>query len=150
MCSISNQSSRAMLQGRIQDFHGAWGGGGAQKIITSAEPNSLSAGAQYPHKVPGSARVVLMLSRAIWALFLSILIKKIGLQNIVDPILGGGGGRLLQPPWIRHWCYVWKDELYRCAINEVGSDCISLTLMFHIKSWSHTCTCLYFIFFEKF
>ena len=44
--------------------------------ITSAEPNSLSAGVQDPLKGPGSYMVVLMLSRAIWALFLSILMRK--------------------------------------------------------------------------
>ena len=37
--------------------------------ITSTEPNSLSAGVQGPLKGPGSYRVVLMLSCAIWALF---------------------------------------------------------------------------------
>ena len=45
-----------------------------------------------------------MLSCAIWALFLSNLIKKNDKENTVDPILGGGGGmRLLRPPWICHW-----------------------------------------------
>ena len=60
----------ALLQGRIQDFHG--GGGGAKDYvpartlhITSEEPNSLSAGVQGPLKGPGSSRVVLLLSRAI-------------------------------------------------------------------------------------
>ena len=62
------------------------GGGGtkdcARTHITSAEPNSL--------KGPGSSRVVLMLSRALWALFLSILIKKkLDYKNTVDPTLGG-------------------------------------------------------------
>ena len=71
------------------------GGGGAQEIIcarthiTSAEAISLSAGVQGPLKGPGSSRVVLMLSRAIWALLLSILIKKLGENPIVYPILGG-------------------------------------------------------------
>ena len=56
------------------------GGGGRKRLcarthITSAEPNSLSEGVQGPLKGPGSSRVVIMLSRAIWALFLSILIK---------------------------------------------------------------------------
>ena len=37
-----------------------------------------------------------MLCHAIWALFLSILIQS-GIKNIVDPILGGGGVRLLRP-----------------------------------------------------
>ena len=56
------------------------GGGGRKKImfphamITSAEPNSLSAGVQDPLKGPGSSKVVFMLSRAIRALFLRILI----------------------------------------------------------------------------
>ena len=58
---------------------------------TSVEPNSLSAGVQGPLKGPGSSGVVLMVSRAIWALFLSILIN-IWLKNIADPILGRGGG----------------------------------------------------------
>ena len=66
----------------------------ASTHITSAEPNSLSARGQGPHKGPRSSRVVLMLSHAIWALFLSILIK-IGYKK-VDPILGGA--RLLRPP----------------------------------------------------
>ena len=67
------------IQGRIQDFH-LGGGGGRKRFcarthITSAEPNSLSAGVQGPLKGPGSSWVVLMLSRAIWAFFLSILMK---------------------------------------------------------------------------
>ena len=54
--------------GRIQDFH--LGGGGCKRLcarmdITSAEPNSLSAGVQGLLKGPGSSGVVLMLSRAI-------------------------------------------------------------------------------------
>ena len=70
----------------------SWGGG-AQKI-TSAESNSLSAGVQGLIKGPGSSRVVVMLSRAIWALFLSILIFFFfffykWIKNTVDPILGG-------------------------------------------------------------
>ena len=53
-------------QGRIQDFYL---GGGRKRLcasthITSAEPNSLSAGVQGPLKAPGSSRVVLLLSRA--------------------------------------------------------------------------------------
>ena len=67
----------AQQQGRIQDFHGGGGGGGRKRLctrthITSADPNSLSTGLGVH-----AARVVLMLSRAIWALFLSILIKKL-------------------------------------------------------------------------
>ena len=51
---------------------------------------------------PRSSRVGSMLSRAIWALFLSILIK-----NIVDPIFFLGGTPVVPPPppppsWIRH------------------------------------------------
>ena len=55
---------------------------------------------QGPHKGPGSHIVVLMLSRAIWALLLNILIKD-GLKTTVDPILGGAP---VAPaaPWIRH------------------------------------------------
>ena len=50
------------------------GGGGRKRLcarthITSAEPNSLSAGVHGPLKGAGSSRVVLMLSCAIWALF---------------------------------------------------------------------------------
>ena len=71
---------------------------------TSAEPNSLSAGVQGPLKVLGSSGVVLMLFRAIWALFLSILIKKLDWKkHIVDPSLGGA--YCPPPPWIRH---CWK------------------------------------------
>ena len=60
-----------------------WGGGGRKRLctrthITSAEPNLLWAGVQGPLKGPESSRVVLMVSSAIWALFLSIIIKKIG------------------------------------------------------------------------
>ena len=64
--------------GRIQDFHlGGRKRSCARTHITSAEPNSLSAGVQGPLKGPGSSRVVLMLSRAIWTLFLSILMKNL-------------------------------------------------------------------------
>ena len=53
------------VQGLIQDLH--LRGGGRKMLcasthITSAEPNSLSAGVQGPLKGPGSSRVVLMLS----------------------------------------------------------------------------------------
>ena len=91
-----------MHQGRIQDFH--FRGGGAQRLcastdITSAEPNSLLAGVQGPIKGPGSSGVVLMVSRAILALFLNILIKNCITKIIVDPIFfWGGGARLLRPP----------------------------------------------------
>ena len=71
--------------------------------ITSVEPNSLSPGVQGPLKGPLSSRVVLMLSCAIWALFLSILINNMNLKNIVDPIKGGGGCAPVAPPWIHHW-----------------------------------------------
>ena len=65
-------------QARIQDFHlGARKRLCASTHITSAEPNSLSTGVQGSLKGPGSSWVILMLSRAIWALSLSILIKKI-------------------------------------------------------------------------
>ena len=51
---------------------------------------------QGPLKGPGSSRVVLMLSRAIWALFLSILIIK--KKKTVGPILGGPGRAYCAPP----------------------------------------------------
>ena len=80
------------------------GGGGTQKVmcqlysthITSAEPNSLSAGVQ--GQGPGSSRVVLMFSRAFWALFLSVLIKKkkIGLTE------KHSWSNFRGAPWIRH------------------------------------------------
>ena len=99
---------RTMIQGRIQDFHLRGGGGGGKKVmcqhthITSAEPNSLSAGVQGPLKGPGSsAGVVLMLSSCYlhaWALFLSILMKNWIKENIVDPILRGPARLLLPPP----------------------------------------------------
>ena len=87
-------------QGRIQDFHL----GGRKRLcasthITNAEPNSLLAGVQGPLKGPGSSRVVLMVSRAIRALFLSILILKIGENtHIVDPILGRARACCAPPP----------------------------------------------------
>ena len=87
----------------MQDFHLE----GPKRLcasmhITSAEPNSLSAGVQGPLKGPGSSTVVLMLSRAIWALFLSILIFKNGIKNSWFNFRG----RLLRPPppWIHHCC----------------------------------------------
>ena len=106
-------------------------GGGHKRLIcarthiTSAEPNSLLAGVQGPLKGPGSSRVVLMLSCAIWALFLSILKKKNWMKNIVDPSLGGGGGggRLLRPPWIRH-CE-WASSMW--IVNYAW--CLNLALM---------------------
>ena len=87
-------------QGRIQDFHL----GGRKRLlcarthITSAKPNSLSAGVQGPLKGPGSSRVVLMLSRAIWALFLSILIKMLGKKKHSWSNFRGGGGTPVVPP----------------------------------------------------
>ena len=89
-------------------FRGGGGGGRAQRLCASthkhAEPNSLSAGEQGPLKGPGSSRVVLMLSRAIWALFFkhSDFKKNWGGGGIVDPILRG-----VAPPWIRH-CIIWN------------------------------------------
>ena len=77
-----------------------WGGGGrgrkrlcAGMHITSAEPNSFSAGVQDPLKGPGSSRVVLKLSRAIWAWFLKHF------EYIVNPFFfWGGGGACTAPP----------------------------------------------------
>ena len=96
-----------------------WGGGRkrlcARTHITSADPNSLSAGVQGALKGPGSYRVVLMLSRrAIWAL--SILIKYLDKTNIVDPIVVG-----LRPPppspWIRHW-----PHIQTCGVMIISYD----------------------------
>ena len=70
----------------------------ASTHITNAEPNSLSVGVQGPLKGPGSSRVILMLSRAIWALFLSILIIKKNDKKHSWSNFRGGGGRLLRPP----------------------------------------------------
>ena len=58
-------------------------------------------GSRARFKGTGSSRVVLMLSRAIWALFFSILIKIIGLKkkkNIVYPIFFFGRAHPLPPP----------------------------------------------------
>ena len=58
------------IQGRIQDFHLR---GGAKDYVparTLRAQNRLTFG-----RGPGSSRVVLILFHAIWALFLSILIK---------------------------------------------------------------------------
>ena len=95
------------FQGRIQDFQL----GGAQKIMC---PH-----AHYERKTeptfgmgpgPLSSRVVLMCSRAIWALFLSILINKFDTKNIGDPIVAP------PPPWIRH-CHFIDCIVYRpCCV----------------------------------
>ena len=58
---------------------GGGGGGGAQKILWAQahyERGTKLTFGMGPLKGPGSSRVVLMLSRAIWALFLSVLIAK--------------------------------------------------------------------------
>ena len=82
------------------------GGGGAQKLCAQKImcPHAhYECGTEHtfadrgpcrgPLKGPGSSRprVVLMLSRPICALFLSILIKNWMEKNIIDPIGGGGG-----------------------------------------------------------
>ena len=85
-------------RGRIQGFH-LRGGGGAQKIIC---PHSTLRArnrtymyfrlwSKVRYRGPGSSWVVLMLSRAIWALFFthSEYKKKMDLKNIIDPIVGG-------------------------------------------------------------
>ena len=66
--------------------------------IMSAEPNSLSSGVQGPLKGPRSCRVVLMLSRALWALFLSFLIKFWIKKESLSNFFFLGGACLLQPP----------------------------------------------------
>ena len=67
----------------------------ASTHIMSAKPNSLSAGVQGPLKGPGSS--TLMLSRAIWALFLSILIKT-WLKKIHSWSNFRGGRMPVRPP----------------------------------------------------
>ena len=86
------------------------GGGGAQKVMCQhahyERGTELTlAGVQGPLKGPGSSRVVLMLSRAIWASVLSILKKKKNWieENIVDPILA------LDPPLLQ----VYKMCVFR-------------------------------------
>ena len=71
------------------------------------EFNSLSAGFQGPLKGPGSSRVVLMLSRAIWALFLSILMKNLIKKQSWSNFRGGGP---VAPPYIRHW--LWCQTIH--------------------------------------
>ena len=68
----------------------------------------------------------LIVSRAIWVLFLSILVIQNGLKNIVNKQIltegGGGGGRLLlRPLWIRH-----------CDVNP-GSGVIVFVLFFLVS-----------------
>ena len=89
---------RALAQGRIQDFH--LGGGGA---------NSLSAGVKGPLKGRGNSRVVLMLSRAIGALFLSNLKekKKTVLKKQSRSNFRGAPVAPPPPPWIRHCWRKW-------------------------------------------
>ena len=77
--------------------------GGAFDII-SPTPHWTFCGGTTEHVLPPPPPPCLrpgfvMLSRALWALFLSILIQN-GITNIVDQILvgGGGGGGLLRPP----------------------------------------------------
>ena len=67
MCTFYPESCDSTARGGSRIF--IWGGGGkrlcASSHITSAKPNSLSAGVQGLLKGPGSSRVVLMVSRAI-------------------------------------------------------------------------------------
>ena len=72
-------------QGRIQDFIG---GGGWYEVRSPLRPGSR---AHFRALEPFG---FLMLFRAIWALFLSILIQNGMKDNVVDQILGG---RLLHP-----------------------------------------------------
>ena len=106
----------------------SFGGGGGRKMlccsthITSAEPNSLLAGVQGPLKGPGSSRVVLMLSSAIWALHLSILIEDLDLKK-KHSWSNFRGARACcaccpPPPWIRHcvWCIFTA-----CFLKQAGT-----------------------------
>ena len=85
---IDDYGQLCAFQGRIQDFH-LGGGGGAKgyvpaRTLRARHKTQFRQGSRGPGplKGPGSSRVVLMLSRVIWALFLSILKrKKIGLKK---------------------------------------------------------------------
>ena len=89
-CAYKHNIVSSTHQGRIQDFHWGRGGGGAQKIMcvhghheSEAQSSLLPGGGGW--KLLG----VLMLSNAIWALFLSILIQNgIKKQNMVGKIWG--------------------------------------------------------------
>ena len=105
-----------------------------------AGPNSLSAGVQVqgPLKGPGSSRVVLMLSRAIWALFLSKMILKNSWSNF------RGGRAPVAPPWIRHWNYIRCCHYYKVinVANTVRFQLFSLksTSFVHEKDQWHRFT----------
>ena len=83
------------VQGRIQDFHLGGGGGGAKR--SCAPTHIMSTKPEVPYsRSPGPAgwRALeaigfLMLSHAIWALFLSIPIQNGMEKNIVNQILVG-------------------------------------------------------------
>ena len=115
-----------LVQVRIQDFHlGGGGGGGAQKIMCQhahyerGTKLTFGRGPGPIYKGPGSSRVVLMLSHAFWALFLSILIKIGGKSTHSWSIFFfffflGGGMRLLDPPllvWVMYLPCAHRSEV---------------------------------------
>ena len=75
------------------------GGGGGRTHITARNRTHFRQGSRARLRAPGCSRVILMLSRAIWALFFKhsdFFFFFNGKKHIVDPILGRG--RLLRPP----------------------------------------------------
>ena len=84
---VSDKTLMSATRGGSRIFIGGGGGGGAQKIICphahirARNRTRFRQGSRARLKGPESSRVILMLSRAIWALLLSILIQKIGQNN---------------------------------------------------------------------
>ena len=108
------------MQGRIQDFHLGEGGGALAKIMCPhahyERGTELTFGRGQAG--PGSSRNVLMLSRAIWALFLIILIKKLDFKNRWSNFRGGGGGGggracCTPPPPLDPPLLMYSDETIR-------------------------------------
>ena len=131
-----------LIQGRIQDFH--VGGGGAKDYVPA---RTLWARNRTHFRQGSRARLRTLealcfnaLSCYIWALFLSILIRKIWLKNILDPILGGGGAHLLHPPRISH-CYLWRfkcniENVYDMNIKHKQNTCHLSIKTFNSFTWS--------------
>ena len=87
-----------IIQGRIQDiiiFFGGGGGGRAKYYVRPHAHHEYESRSHLRRGWPWKLSGLLMLSRAIKTLFLSILIQN-GEKKIVDQILWGGGG-LLRP-----------------------------------------------------
>ena len=133
------------LQVRIKEFRGGGGGGrGAEgylpaRTLRARNRTHFRHGSRARFKRPGSSRVVLMLSRAILTLFLSILIE-IWIKNIVDPI---SRARLCAPlPQIRHCSCVltttWGHVIVPWSIILTPSIWVSLDV---VALWADELTC---------